>query len=789
MPTPLPTPQMTSNLNIGAPAVPEVPGSAPAIPAPYQIAGKPLASLISYSKANPTSSIANLAKTYIQSGAYDSQALKEGTDLSWAGRPSLADMQESAKNPIQKVSDVDEKIQGVINDIGEKAGDKTVEQQQQGGKKIAASVENGPSITDDPATFAEKGGEAALGTASGAVQAVFAPITGIIQAISDKASDTNAMQDFAQGNKPTGGILDLMDNLNSKIREISAAHPEAAKNLSDAANVLLSVLGGEETGATGTDIGKTAADATETVKSDLTTKEPPDGGGGGSTPPSPEKPAPVIEKIPEKSGIPSRMKESVQPFAQDAGKFGIAQLFGMEAKDIPFIVQHPDLFSPEAMQKENINNLSDEVAGKVTEAKAKLDTPQTLAEDVQTAATNKIAKMTRNIPKIEDLGRQINDALQTRDQAIKEHASTYPTGPEKPPVKVDPNWLADNLEKVAGVKVGNNGDIDFSEPEAQRNAKINQETSPYGPKKLEDFYTVWQPAFANGELTRPEFIQFRQALGRLAKFNDGGFNQALDNVGKSLYSKFNTDYRPQISGLEAKDLEHSQMINDLARLQKGLATEDKFGNLQPQDTALSTIASATKDTKGEVAKRLEELVPGITKNLKKIEDTLTQATKLTSGLIDEKGNLKETAANKIAGASDTGKDEFARRLESLVPGIGKRITEMQQFKSEYGNLVDDAGNLKNNALHDIKNSVNPGNDLRLQKLEKLMPGIGTRIQQIKTIENINASMGTKTGTYVRAALGGGMMVAHPALGLAMLATLNPTVGLKILRSIGTMSGH
>jgi len=51
--------------------------------------GASLRQMINYAKQNPTSNFATQLGNAIQSGSLDSQAQKEGIDLSWAGRPKL----------------------------------------------------------------------------------------------------------------------------------------------------------------------------------------------------------------------------------------------------------------------------------------------------------------------------------------------------------------------------------------------------------------------------------------------------------------------------------------------------------------------------------------------------------------------------------------------------------------------------------------------------------------------------------------------------------------------------
>lgn len=711
-------------------AIPQGQGTtqrAPAIPAPYLIAGKPLASLINYSKANPTTSIANLAKQYISSGAYDSQALKEGTDLSFAGRPALADMQEAAKNPIQKASDaiggIAEKIQGGITDIGQEAGDKTVEQQQQGGEKMLSSVEEGAQKEGQASENNDVPGEVAdnletmLGTASGAVQTIFAPITGIVQAITDKVSDSKAVQDFADGNKTAGGILDLYDQLGQKVNEIAAAHPEEAKNFGDAVNVLLSTLGGETEageGALNADVGESGG----AVKKAVTDLGGPDGPGGAA--------AAAIAKTKEAIGNAaenmsegvgegvSKVKEGtdkitskVAPAAVSGAKNLYSQVYGLPSDDIDFLLKNPQYATPEALSSASLHNLGTEVE-------------------------SNIGKTRGSVPSPSDLTEEVRQGLLTKAQQLREHAMKYPTGSnsplntEKGIVKVDPDWLRTQLEdpEKAGIKLDQKGNVTHGDA----NSKINAVDSPGGARRLQDLWDTWGPEFAKGQMTRANFIRFRQSLASMANYG-GGFDNVLNKAADSIRSKFNSDYREQIPGLEALDKEHTKMTRDFQNSMKGLATQDPVtGEIKMQDGAASTIMNGTKDTKGEVATRLEGITPGITK--------------------------KVAAANK--------------------------------FISDWSSIVDDNGRLKEGSLLNIKNSLNAGRDLRLQKLESIMPGITDRLRLIKAADNFHGSLGFKPGKYISAAGVSQIFTGNPLIGLAAAMGTNPRVGLMILRKLGEM---
>lgn len=707
------------------------------------------------------------------------------------------------------------KLLGGGSDLLNEAADNTVKQQTEAGNKMISSVTEGAQKMSDDQTAPDRGNnptallhaaEVPLGVASGAVQGVFAPITGIIQAIADKASDSKAVQDFAleygKGTKDDGTIYGLMHQLESKIDEASQAHPEAAQNLSDSANVLLSVLGGEteavkgNVGEAGSVTGKAIRDAAI---------GPPDAGGGGgavgavrdaatsaakNTQTAVRNTADIFGGAAKKvAAAPKAVAKAVGDQSGGALKSAYSQIYGLPPEDIDFLMAHPEYAHPEALSQASLSNLGKDVEGNIAEARKSVPTSQDLAEEVKTAALKKTGGVLASVPKPEDVGKEVNDALQARAQAIHEHAATYPTGPDKKPIDVDPNWLRDQINKIPGIEIdAKTGRVGFEDPNApvstgKTGTKLNPLESPHAAQRLQDLLDSWQKYFKTGKLSRPDFVDFRQGVAKaLANFK-GGVDLPLEKIGAQLYAKFNEQYRPQIRGLASKDAKYAQMTNDLDRLKKGLAVEDDFGNLQPQDTALSTILNATKDTKGEVAKRLEELVPGITKKLQGMEQANAEVSRLTHGLIDEKGNLIETAANKIAGAGKTGKDVLTNRLEELVPGISKKIAQMQEFNKKWSDLVDEEGKQRPGALLNIKNSLNYGRDANLERLESLMPGISDRLRLIKASENFHGTLGLKPGKYASGAAVSQILTGNPFIGIVAMAATNPTVGLRILRAL------
>lgn len=405
--------------------------------------------------------------------------------------------------------------------------------------------------------------------------------------------------------------------------------------------------------------------------------------------------------------------KSVANVGGKIGAAGVEQATALKPEVFTHIFHNPELYTDENMSAAS---------------------RQHLGELVQAAANTKATAITDAMPKAEQLGDKVKNALIARVQALREHATKYPTGGDdalpgagRKTVKVDPNWLADQFENkdVAGVTFDKEGRIyhgDASSP-------INRVTSPEGARRLQDLWDTWGPEFAKGVLSRAQFIDFRQHLAQIANYR-GGVDTALEKTADRMRDNFNADYRRQVPGLEKLDAEHTKMNRDIERLSKGLVVTDPQGQMQLQEGAIAKILNMTKDTKSETAKQLEELVPGITKDVKAIEDAKAEIGRLTAGLVDEKGHLIETAVNKIANSSGTGKDVLAQRLEELVPGIGQKI------------------------------------------------------QFLRHVESIREAGGIKVGTYARGgALGLGAATMNPWV-IAAVALTHPAAAVPILRGLG-----
>lgn len=208
----------------------------------------------------------------------------------------------------------------------------------------------------------------------------------------------------------------------------------------------------------------------------------------------------------------------------------------------------------------------------------------------------------------------IKDALDARQEALTETGKGY-AGIRSTPtqIPVEPTALQDLIQKTTGLGIDESGRLQTSGAASIRN--------PGDISALQNkILNVWQPEFDKGYLTPDEFLNLRTDLGNMAKYEGGiGKSGPLQNLADVMRGKLNTQYRPQIPGLQELDNSFAPQISELNNLRKGIL--DKNGDLT--DTAINKIANATGKGKQIFLSRLEQILPGVTEKvqiLKAIED-------------------------------------------------------------------------------------------------------------------------------------------------------------------------
>lgn len=358
----------------------------------------------------------------------------------------------------------------------------------------------------------------------------------------------------------------------------------------------------------------------------------------------------VIDPLSTVFGKAKGVASSVADEGAGFVKNQISHAVGIEPSTIDQVVNNPQSFTKDAMA-------NTDRAG--------------LAQEVQTALQKRSADLGVTP---ESLGSEVQSALGKRSAALEDTGSAYkPIRESTNTVKIDPSYLDKTIKDTTGL------DIKKGEVQTSGAASIRD---PKDVNALQNLYDTWKPTFKSGEMTNSEFLNFRSDLGKLSKFDREVTKSApLENLSKKMYSDFNTAYRPQISGLSALDESFSTQVQELNTLSKGLV--DSNGKLT--DSGLNKIVKA-KAKSPALMEQLEKISPGIGAKIEAIQELKT----LGKGVIDDNGNLTETAMNKIANATGKGKDLLLDRLEQAAPGITKRIQitkAVEDIQNAAGNKV------------------------------------------------------------------------------------------------------
>lgn len=236
------------------------------------------------------------------------------------------------------------------------------------------------------------------------------------------------------------------------------------------------------------------------------------------------------------------------------------------------------------------------------------------------------------------VARQIESGLKGKLEDVSDSGKGYaPIRKMKAPVRVEPGFLNDLFNKNTGLTIqeapvkpaaaSEPGVIQMEAPPEVAKTPGKLVTSPAASirdagdiSRLQKIYNTYQPLFEAGKMTPNEFLNLRSDLADAANFETkNGKSVPVAAAAARMRGQLNDAYRPQIPGLEDKDAEFWSTKTEAETLQKGLL--DNEGNLT--DSAINRIANATGRGKDLLLARLEEIVPGITKKIeivKAIED-------------------------------------------------------------------------------------------------------------------------------------------------------------------------
>jgi len=395
---------------------------------------------------------------------------------------------------------------------------------------------------------------------------------------------------------------------------------------------------------------------------------------------------PVIKSI-------KAVGETIKNTVSGGTKFGTSQAFGIPKDIVSDIIKNQEKYSPEVLKSVSRESLGAEVEAGLTKRANQLNITQ------------------------ENIGKQLQATIDKRQSSLQSTGKAYnPIRQSNINIKVNKSWLKDNIKETTGLKLKN------GKWQANPNSTIRNSSDI---RAIQQMYDLYQPSFNKGQINANEFLNFRSDLADMAHYGkELTKSKPVENVGKNIRNKFNTEYREQVPNLEKTDASFSKQINELKELR--------------------------------------------------------------SGLFDRQGNLTDTGINKVLKITKE-KPNLVKQLEKIDPKILDKVRILQKEKLLKKGLVDSDGNITDVGMRKIVNATRQGNELLLKQLETIVPDITSRIKIYRAAQAIEEASGFKVGTYGRGAILGGTFVFGGAIqGVIMAILLNPKSGVAILRTFGLL---
>lgn len=267
----------------------------------------------------------------------------------------------------------------------------------------------------------------------------------------------------------------------------------------------------------------------------------------------------------------SGILEKTADITKSGVKYGLSKFTGLDPQTIQQIIQNPNEFTKTAREETSRGGLANEVKDAIDQRIK--DLSETGKGYEQIKLSNEIAS----------------------PSFIKDEKGTRPL------------YIEDALNKN-GLEL-KNGKISATTKSSTRN------TSDLNA--LNKFYKDWGNKTT---FTPQEFLNMRSDLAELAKYDKLtgiGKTSAVEKIAQDIRASANDNIRPQFKGLKELDDAYSPEVQFLKQVRKDFVNSD--GTLK--DNAPSKIANSAN--KAELTKRLENIMPGITKRieiLKAVED-------------------------------------------------------------------------------------------------------------------------------------------------------------------------
>lgn len=164
----------------------------------------------------------------------------------------------------------------------------------------------------------------------------------------------------------------------------------------------------------------------------------------------------------------------------------------------------------------------------------------------------------------------------------------------------------------------------------------------------------------------------------------------------------------------------------------------------------------------------------------------------------EKANFGNGLTKSLERAAAGIRDNLNKTYRDQVPGLAERDTsygsQIEELKALRKGFIDKEGNLTQSAIAKIANAGNK--DLDIQRLETLVPGITRRLTALKVMKEIEAAGGLKVGAYAKSITEAGGVVAGVSSGnlplvagsIAISLLTSPKIIVPLLRFLGEHKG-
>jgi len=372
--------------------------------------------------------------------------------------------------------------------------------------------------------------------------------------------------------------------------------------------------------------------------------------------------------------------------AAKTGEYGAAQTFGFNPETVRTIIKNPEFFTPEEM--------------------AKID-----RESVFTKVKNSVDK---KLDELSDTGKEY-DAIKKLD--VK--------------ARVSENTITDLLKSKG---------IQFEDGKLKVDLGSDIQLSAADSKGLEEVLGLIK---GKTELSAKEVLNLRSRLSTLSKFGEGK-TDASKLIAKEIRSRVDAIAKKEIPGLADLDARFAPEIKRMKNIKKIIFNSD--GTVK--DSAISRIANLTGKGKEQLLVKIEQIIPGITKDvniLKAIEDVNVASgqkvgTYMRTVAGAGTGALAGGPVGAIIGAILTSPQMGIKILRAYakyknIPSnkINGMINKMQSGKKLIDNEVQIMNEAVDNAAKkagDRLNNIRPG--MSIEDVSKKGEGAIPKIAKVET---------------------------------------------------------